>query len=155
MAHLYLIENWNIKLSINTAPGGTAAYSALSVGIDNMQEALNEIVQQYHFFADEGFGRSRVTAEQPVWTFSGRRVWGDAAQDYIFGQKYKLGNERETDAKVEFTADGYNYTITFDCTIANIQELGGATEENSAISFEIHVDGKPTVTKSAVTPGTP
>ena len=83
-----------------------------------------------------------------MWTFSGRRVWGDSAQDNIFCQKYKLGNERETDAKVEFTADGYDYVIVFDCTIANIQELGGATEENSAISFEIHVDGKPTLTKT-------
>lgn len=150
MAHLYLIENWNIKLSINTAPGSTAVYSPLNVGIDNMQEALNEIVQQYHFFADEGFGRSRVTAEQPVWTFSGRRVWGDAAQDYIFGQKYTLGDGRQTDAKVEYTANGYDYEIVFDCTIANIQELGGATEENSAISFEVHVDGKPTLSKTAV-----
>lgn len=150
MAHLYLIENWNIKLSINTAPGSTAVYSPLNVGIDNMQEALNEIVQQYHFFADEGFGRSRVTAEQPVWTFSGRRVWGDAAQDYIFAQKYALGDGRQTDAKVEYTANGYKYEITFDCAIANIQELGGATEENSAISFEIHVNGKPTLSKTAV-----
>lgn len=152
MAHLYLIENWNIKLSINISPSSTASYKELSEGIDNMQEALNEVVQQYKFFADEGFGRSRVTAQQPVWTFSGRRVWGDDAQDFIFGQKYKLGDERQTDAKVEYTADGYNYSITFDCTIANIQELGGATEENSAISFEIHVDGKPTLTKTAVTP---
>lgn len=150
MAQLYLIENWNIKLSINTAPGGTAAYEPLNVGIDNMQEALNEIVQQYHFFADEGFGRSRVTAEQPVWTFSGRRVWGDAAQDYIFGQKYALGDGRQTDAKVEYTVNGFKYEITFDCAIANIQELGGATEENSAISFEIHVNGKPTLSKTAV-----
>lgn len=151
MAHLYLIENWNIKLSINTAPASTANYVELNEGIDNMQEQLNEIVQQYHFFADEGFGRSRVTAEQPIWTFSGRRVWGDAAQDWVFGQKYKLGDERQTDAKVEYTANGYDYTITFDCTIANIQELGGATEENSAISFEVHVDGKPTATKVAHT----
>lgn len=151
MAHLYLIENWNIKLSINTTPAGTANYAELNEGIDNMQEQLNEIVQQYHFFADEGFGRSRVTAEQPIWTFSGRRVWGDAAQDWVFGQKYKLGDERQTDAKVEYTANGYDYSIVFDCTIANIQELGGATEENSAISFEVHVDGKPTATKVAHT----
>lgn len=151
MAHLYLIENWNIKLSINTAPSSTASYAELNEGIDNMQEQLNEIVQQYHFFADEGFGRSRVTAEQPIWTFSGRRIWGDAAQDWVFGQKYKLGDERQTDAKVEYTANGYKYTITFDCTIANIQELGGATEENSAVSFEVHVDGKPTLTKTAAT----
>ena len=149
MAHLALQEVWSISLSINIAPGSTASYKRVGVGIDNLQEQLNEVVQQYKFMTDEGFSRSRVTGAAPIWTLSGRRVWGDDAQDFIFDKKYKLGSNRETDAKIEYTADGYDYSITFDCTIANIQELGGATEENSAISFEIHVDGKPTVTKSA------
>jgi hypothetical protein len=115
-------------------------------GFDNLQEQLNEVIQQYKFLADEGFSRSRVTGMAPVWTLTGRRVWGDAAQDYIFGKKYGLGSQRETTAKVEYTAGSTNYCITFDCTLANIQELGGATEENSAISVEVHVDGRPTLT---------
>lgn len=148
MAHIVMQEMHSIKLSINTASDSTAVWSAVGAGIDNMQEQLNETVQQYKFLADEGYGRSRVTGMAPVWTFSGRRIWGDAAQDYIFdvSRKYAFGANRETSAKVEYTAGGKTYSITFDCTICNAQELSGATEEDSAISFEIHVDGKPTAT---------
>ena len=152
MAHLIMQEVHTIHMSINTTPAGSSeTWSVVGAGFDNMQEALNEVVQQYKFLPDEGFGRSRVTGMQPVWTLSGRRIWGDAAQDFIFANKYKTGADRETQAKVEYTANGYDYTITFDCTFANIQELGGATEENSAVTVEIHCDGKPTLTKVAHT----
>lgn len=151
MAHLVMQEVHSVTMSINTTPSAQSeTWSELRQGIDNMQEALNEVVQQYKFLADEGFSRSRVTGMAPVWTMSGRRIWGDAAQDYIFGLKYSLGASRETEAKIEYAANGYNYVIAFDCTFANMQEIGGATEENSAITFEVHVDGKPTLTKTAI-----
>lgn len=142
MAHNAMQEMHSIKFSINTGSG----FAEVGQGIDNIQEQLNEVVQQYKFLADEGYSRSRVTGLAPVWTFSGRRIWGDEAQDYIFDgdRKYGLGAQRETTAKVTYTANNHVYEITFDCTIANIQELSGATEEASAISYEIHVDGKPT-----------
>lgn len=144
MAHLAMQEVHSVKLSINTAStGASESWAELGAGIENMQEQLNEVVQQYKFMADEGYGRSRVTAMQPVWNISGRRIWGDAAQDYIFSKKYGLGADRETNAKVEYVAGGNKYTITFDVTFANLQEIGGATDENSAISMEMHVAGKP------------
>lgn len=141
--HLVMQEMHDIVLSIKTAE---ATFSPVAVGFDNMQEQLNETVQQYKFLADHGFSRSRVTGMAPVWTLTGRRIFGDAAQDYIFSKKYALGAERETEAKVEYTPDGGSkVTIKFLCTFANIQEFAGATEENSAISVEVHVDGEPTV----------
>lgn len=150
MAHIVMQEMHSITLSIDTGSSSSEVWSEVKQGIDNLQEQLNETVQQYKFMADEGFGRSRVTGMAPVWTLSGRRIWGDDAQDYVFDKdrKYGLGANRETKAKVAYTAGGSTYTITFDCTICNVQELSGATEEDSAISFEIHVDGKPTVTVS-------
>lgn len=149
MANLVMQEVHNIKMSINTSASGAENWAVLGAGIDNLQEQMNEVVQQYKFLVDEGYSRSRVTGMAPIWTVSGRRIWGDAAQDYIMGMKYKVGGDRYTNAKVEYTAGGKTYSITFDCTIANIQEIGGATEENSAISFEIHVNGKPMMTSSA------
>lgn len=146
MAHLVMQEVHSVKFSIDTTPGGgSETWSQVGAGIDNMQEALNEVVQQYKFMNDEGYSRSRVTGMAPVWTLSGRRIWGDAAQDFIFSKKYGLGAQRETRGKVEYQAGGKTYSIEFDCTFANLQEIGGATEENSAITVEIHVDGKPTL----------
>lgn len=145
MPHLVMQEVHSIKFSINTAPNvETPTWAIVGAGIDNMQEALNEVVQQYKFMADEGYSRSRVTGMGPVWTLTGRRIWGDAAQDFIFAKKYMLGADRETQAKVEYTAGGKTYTIEFDVTFANLQEIGGAAEENSAISVEMHMAGKPT-----------
>ena len=149
MAHLVMQEVHSISFKIDTSDTSTPTWSEVGAGIDNLQEALNEVVQQYKFLPDEGFGRSRVTGMQPVWTLTGRRIWGDTAQDFIFAAKYKTGADRETQAKVEYTANGYDYTIAFDVTFANLQELGGATEENSAISIEMHMAGKPTLTKTA------
>lgn len=137
---------WGYKLYINTDPAegvGKEVWAELRAGIDNMAEALNETVQQYHFWIDNGFGRSRVTALAPVITLSGRRVVGDDAQDYIFAAKWQLGGNRETQAKL---VDPEGNMIEFDCTFANLQEISGATEEDSAITIEIHMDGAPVYT---------
>lgn len=144
--HLDIKEMWGYKLYINTDPAegvGKEVWAELRAGIDNMAEALNETVQQYHFWIDNGFGRSRVTALAPVITLSGRRVVGDDAQDYIFAAKWQLGGNRETQAKL---VDPEGNMIEFDCTFANLQEISGATEEDSAITIEIHMDGAPVYT---------
>lgn len=147
MAHLVMQEVHTISMSINVG-SSSESWAEFGAGIDNMQEQLNEVVQQYKFMSDEGYSRSRVTGMAPIWTCTGRRIWGDAAQDYIFSKKYETGASRETKAKIEYTAGGKTYKIEFDCTFCNLQEIGGATEENSAITIEIHVDGKPTFSET-------
>lgn len=147
--HLDIKEMWGYTLSINTDPAegvGKEVWAVLGAGIDNLQEALNETVQQYHFFPDQGYGRSRVTAMAPVITLTGRRVVGDAAQDYIFGKKWGFGADRETQGKL---VDPEGNTLEFDCTFANLQEINGATEEDSAITIEIHIDGAPVYTAAS------
>lgn len=157
MAHLVMQEMHTIscKIKTGTGSGSTATMSDFGAGIDNMQEQLNEVVQQYKFLTDGGFSRSRVTAMAPVWTFSGRRIFGDAAQDYICdtSRKYGFGASRETELEISYTANGFDYKITADITIANVQEFSGATEEASAFSCELHIDGAPTCTKTSHTGG--
>jgi len=145
MAHLDMQEMHSITLEINTTPDSEATYARLGAGFDNMHEALNEVVQKYRFMSDGGYARSRVTGLAPVWTLTGRRIWGDPAQDFIFERKYEIGAARETQGKVTYTAAGVKHEITFDCTFANIQELSGSSEENSAVTVELHVCGKPVV----------
>ena len=147
MAYSKLITMYNLSASINTAASGAAAvYSELADGIDNIAEALNEVVQQYFFLQDNGFAQNHVTGMAPAWTLTGRRVLGDAAQEFIFGNKYGLDTERQTTFKLEYTnASNATVTITVPCTICNIQEFSGATTDDAAISFEIRFDGQPTV----------
>lgn len=152
MAAYGLLTMYNLTASIGTrksgsAPSETWTYSELADGLDNIAEALNETVQQYFFLSDDGFARNHVTGMAPAFTLTGRRVVGDAAQDYIFSKKYALDTDRQSSFKLEYNdAEGTKQTITCDCTICNIQEWSGATTDDSAISFEIRFDGKPTVT---------
>lgn len=139
-----LYTMYNLSASIGTAnEGGTWTYAPLGAGIDNMTEALNEVVQQYQFFDKGGFAVNHVTGMAPAVTCSGRRMMNDAAQNYIFGLKYELGASRQSSFKLEWETEGAAVTLTVPCTICNVQEFGGASTDDAAISFEIRFDGKP------------
>lgn len=145
-----MLTLYNLKASIGISKtSDTWTYAQLGAGIENFSEALNEVIQQYQFMSGEGFAESEVTGMAPAYTFSGRRVFGDAAQDYIFGNKYNLGADRKSSFKLAYSDGTGNVEITAPCTICNIVEFYGATTDNSAISFEIRLDGKPTVTTGA------
>lgn len=134
-----------IGVSKTKSPSATWTYAELANGIDNIAEALNEVVQQYFFLSDDGFARNHVTGMAPAFTLTGRRVMGDQAQDYIFGTKYAFDTERQSSFQISYTnAKGATVELTCDCTICNIQEWSGASTDDSAISFEIRFDGKPT-----------
>lgn len=147
MAYSKLITMYNLSAFIGTSvSGNTWTYDELADGIDNIAEALNEVVQQYFFLKDNGFAQNHVTGMAPSWTITGRRVLGDAAQEFIFGAKYGLDTERQSSFKLEYKdASDATVTLVVPCTICNIQEFSGATTDDAAISFEIRFDGEPTV----------
>lgn len=143
-----LLTIYNLEASIGTSKSSeTWTYAKLENGLDNVSEALNEVVQQYFFLNDKGFARNHVTGMAPTFTFTGRRVQGDDAQDYIFGNKYKLDTNRNSSFQLKVTDKSGNApkatTYTVDCTICNIQEFSGASTDDSAISFEIRFNGAP------------
>lgn len=139
-----LLTVYGIEASILTETPDT--FAPLADGIDNIAEALNEVVQQYFFLKDKGFATNHVTGMAPAYTFTGRRVVGDAAQDYIFSKKFELDTERQSQIRIVYTdAESQQQAITCSCTICNIQEYSGASTDDSAISFEIRFDGAPTV----------
>lgn len=146
MAAYGLIPVYDLTISIGVSKSAdTWTYAELADGIDNIAEALNEVVQQYFFLSDDGFARNHVTGMAPSYTLTGRRVVGDTAQDYIFGNKFKLDTDRQTSIKILGQTDaGAAAGVTCDATICNVQEFGGATTDDNAISFEIRFDGKPT-----------
>jgi hypothetical protein len=141
-----LFTTYGIEASILTSGSSEAEmYSELADGIDNIAEALNEVVQQFFFLKDKGFATNHVTGMAPAYTFTGRRVMGDTAQDFIFGKKYSLDTDRQSKLKIAYTEGSTEKTISCNCTICNIQEFSGASTDDSAISFELRFDGKPTI----------
>lgn len=135
---------YNIKVSIGTKKTGeTWEYSEFGNGIENISEALNEVVHQYQFISNGGFASNHVTGAAPAWTLTGRRVLGDAAQDYIFSKKYAFDTDRQSSLKVEYNDGTAVKSFTVPCTFCNIQEFSGASADDSAISMELRFDGKP------------
>lgn len=146
---LMTIYNLTAQIGVSQA-SSTWTYADLADGFDNVAEALNETVQQYFFLSDNGFARNHVTGMAPAFTLTGRRVFGDTAQDFIFGSttKYALDTARKSSFKLTWTdaaATPVVHTLTCDCTLCNLQEWSGATTDDSAISVEIRFDGQPTL----------
>lgn len=140
---------YGVEVQINTTPGGTATYKTIGDGISNLSEALNEVKQQMYYLINKGFGQSEITAMHPAFTFTGNRLHGDDAQDYIMGLKYSLGSARKTDIKIK-VFDPEDPTEVFSqyavaVTVTDIQELSGATENGSDISFTLEFNGAPEV----------
>lgn len=137
--------NFDYQIKINTTPTATnATYVPIAKGFDNVAEALNEVLFQSSFLGDMGYGSSYVTGGQLIVTLSGVRMIGDAAQDYIFGNEtyYEWGKSRETTIILS-CPDGS--IVSCPVTLAKITRAGGAANTATAITVEIHFNGKPTV----------
>lgn len=141
--------NWVNELYIGTSytPGsggaaGTWTYAKLCKGIESMEFNENEQNQQYFFLCGEGFAHNETTGAAPELVVSGRRIAGDAAQDYIAGLQYELGTDRNTSVKI--IAEGEQ--IICDATVGAITTFGGSTLDVNAFGCTIRLNGKPTVT---------
>lgn len=148
LSHGSFLVMYGVEVQINTTPSATAGtYATIGDGITNVSEALNEVKQQMYYLINKGFGQTEVTAMHPAITFTGHRLHGDVAQDYIFGLKYSLGSARKTDIKIKVfdPEDATNVfsQYTASVTITDLQELSGATENGSDISFTLEFNGAP------------
>ena len=138
---------YSYKAEIDITPAASApTWKTLCAGFDNLTEALNESIQQYFFLCGNGFAANYVTGMAPAVTMTGRRVIGDDAQDYIFGQKYIPMNGRDTHFRLTQTAqDGTTSVVSANVTLVNLSDVSGATTDGSACSVEIRFNGEPFV----------
>lgn len=138
--------NWVNELYVATAPaatqGGEPTWSKLCEGIESMEFNENEQNQQYFFLCGEGFAHNETTGAAPELVISGRRIKGNAAQDYIAGMQYKLGTDRNTQVKI--VAEGKQ--IVCPATVGAITTFGGSTLDVNAFGCTLRLNGKPTVT---------
>lgn len=140
---------WKEKYYIGTAYASNAwTYAPLCKGIEGVEPAVNEQNQQYFFLCGHGGADNEVTGIAPEYDVTGRRIRGDAAQDYIVGLRYALGDDRKSSMKVELynAAGTLVETIVASCTITDIVDFGGQTTDNEPFSCKLRVNGIPTVT---------
>ena len=105
-----------------TPNGATRTWVRLGAGISTADPSNNENIDQTAYIVDNGYGTSEVIGAQKTISFSGHRVVGDLAQDYIANIQYDLGNTRKTNYRFYDAAGSY---VTGAVTIANIDIGGG------------------------------
>ena len=143
-----LNPEWVIKMSIGTSvSSNTWTYAPLCAGIESISPSVNEQNQQAFYMCGNGGANNEVTGIAPQYDVSGHRVHGDAAQDYICGLRYKLGQDRKSSLKVEI----YDHTtlietIVADCTVTDIVDFGGNATDLVPFSCTLRVNGIPEVT---------
>lgn len=136
---------WANSVEIGTSESsGTWSYSKLCEGIESMTFNSNEQNQQFFFLCGKGFAHNEVTGGAPELQISGRRIAGNAAQDYIAGKQFALGTGRNSSIKI--TAEGK--VITCDCSIGDVVSFGGSTLDVNTFSCTIRFNGEPTVTSA-------
>ena len=131
----------SIEIGISESQG-TWTYAPLCAGIESMAFNSNEQNQQFFFLCGNGFANNEVTGGAPELQISGRRIAGDAAQDYIAEKQFALGTDRNSSIKI--TAEGK--VITCGCSIGDVVSFGGSTLDVNTFSCTIRFNGEPTVT---------
>lgn len=144
----YVLVNYGISIEIDTTPDAeNPTWALLADGISNITEAMNEVKQQTYYLADKGYGHTEVTAQHPAFTLTGNRVYGDAAQDYVFGLKYALGCHRKTQLRISVmnTCDSRTLYTRYiaQCTVCDLQEISGSAENLCDISITLEFNGRP------------
>ena len=140
-----ILPVYKFEAEIDITPQGPArTWAKLCAGFNNISEAMNETVQQYFFLCGKGQAVNYVTGMAPAMTFAGIRVIGDAAQDYIFAQKYEMMSKRDTHFRLTRTAEnGTKSVVSANVTFANLSDVSGGTTDGSAISVEMRFNGAP------------
>lgn len=143
----YLLAVYGVELEIDTTPfAASSTWVPICDGFNNVTEALNEQLQEYFFLCGKGFGSEEVTALHPQIQLTGVRKVGDAAQDFIFGNRLNLMEARKTNLRLSLAnADSTVTRYTNKVTMANVSSFGGATNEGAAVTVDFYFNGRPIV----------
>lgn len=136
--------NFQRLYEINTTPeSGTATWARIAKGIKSADPSTNEDTDNTAYLDGGGFKSTDVIAKQFSIAFSGNRVKGDAAQDFIFGKILQIGDDVKTQAR---RTDAFGNIITGDVTIKEIDDGGGDAGAKVDVGFTLDFNGSPTFT---------
>lgn len=143
----WMLANYGVDFEIDTTPfGPSRTWAPVCDGFDNPSEALNEQIQEYYSLCAKGYGSGDVIAIRPAYTLTGIRKVGDAAQDFIFGNRLNLMQGRRTNLRLSLpNADGSVTRYTNNVTMQEISSFGGASTAGAAVSVTFAFNGRPIV----------
>ncbi|MDB8867870.1 capsid protein [Pediococcus acidilactici] len=140
-------ENWVNKIEIDTNGGQdptadleNAEWANISQGIMSVTPAANATADTQSFWNDKGWQETDETGKRVTLAFTGQRVVGDPAQDYIANRFMAMGNALRTLVRwTNQTGD----TIVSNCTLTSIVPFGGNANARQTFSFTLSMNGVP------------
>src|SRR5690606_38033394 len=136
--------NFKNKYSIDTSGGSESPqWAPVAAGISNIDPSFEDETDDTAYYDGEGFGSEDVTGVRASLVFTGHRLYGDEAQDYVAGLAFEVGEARKTKLKWE-QPDGR--TIIGSVTISGIKGAGGDANAKQDFEFTATFNGKPEVT---------
>ncbi|WP_137624975.1 phage tail tube protein [Lactiplantibacillus pingfangensis] len=141
--------NYKNKFEIDTAgtqdPKDTtkATWALLAAGISGVTPAANETDDNTAYYDGDGFTDADVTGKRITLAFTGHRVLGDAAQDFVASKFLAIGGSLKTLGRWT-NPDGS--TIVASVTMTSIVPMGGNANAKQTFSFTMSFNGKPLMT---------
>ena len=140
---------WEALFKLNTLGRAGTDTDLASIGdLETLELSIDGTVVDWYSIGAEGFAQNLVTAKKIVFSGTAKRKLGDTGNDYLFSLFLGVGSECQTKFKLDFP-DGD--TLAGNCNVNVTTMLGDATAV-APISFEVHVDGKPTYVNSSSLP---
>lgn len=143
MAGVYPVHNNIFK--VNTAGrSGTPTSMVTIADLTNFGISIEGTNEEWFPLDQEGWARQANTGKKMSISFSGKRCYGDAGNDYIASMMTKTGKDCETN--FEWTLPNGS-KLAGDCVINLTTPAGGDSTAIDNLEFELLVDGKPTFTE--------
>lgn len=131
----------NNKFYVDAVTTGTA--DTIIKGLENFAPAIDGNVETWYALDGEGWQDAMMTGKAMSIAFSGKRVYGDAGNDYIFGKMLSTGSDADITGQWELPSGGLlDFTAVCNVTTPS----GGDTTNVDTFEFELTFKGKPAYT---------
>ena len=132
----------NNKFFICTT-GRTGEADTIIRGLENFAPSIDGNVESWQPMDEGGWTRNQVTGKGLTLSFSGKRQYGDAGNDYLASLMIGTGVTVQSKFKWEMPSGA---TLTGDCVINVTSPAGGDSTNIDTLEFELLSDGKPEYT---------
>lgn len=142
-AGVFPVHNNEFKIGIKGMTSEPETDFKMPAGLENFSPSFDNGVEEWYPMEGEGWVERLLTAKAWAISFTGKRVIGDEANDYIAEQLFAMG----AGAYVPFEWVMPNGTTIKQKMVCSVTNNGGGDSTNvGALEFELQSSGKPEVT---------
>lgn len=132
----------NAMTTYHVGPLDGEASLLIGIKITSVESSPNDQTKEEAYYDGDGTLETTVTGSKYSYAISGYRAYGDPAQDFIAGLKYKKGNGRKVNFMIT-QPDGT--TETGQATVSEIIDGGGVASDEATFSCTITFDKEPVI----------